>query len=507
MNRRDFMAQLAFAGMGITFGGCGLPDKTVSFFNRSEDNPNILIIVTDDQGYADLSAYAHAADDVNTPNMDRIAKEGTLMSRAYVSCPVCSPSRAGWNTGLYQQRWNPQAGWNPGLPVDVKTIAEYMKEAGYETCKIGKNDYGKNYHRTDVREHPLNHGYDEFLGFSSHAHDFFLLSEEIEKRTPDPHGHSAALGQLYHNNDKQSFEDGYTTEIFTDFAIDYVKQRKDQDKPFFMTLSYNAVHHLIHEVPKKYLDRFGVKEIPNYDPGKDNKNRYNAYYTKYSKVESINSEDMRKYYLANLNCLDDNIGRLLDVLDQQNLTEETLVIFFADNGGSPLTGACNQPLRGSKYIMFEGGIRVPFMIRWPGRIPAGEVYDHRLSTLDILPSCIKASGRDIPDDAVLDGYDFLEAVSKGTESSTAGKPAFWQFKDHWAVIDGDWKLVKTTDYTSRKPTHLIRQGPKPDANRPALFNLKDDIAEQNDLYSKNPEIVTRLTGLYQNWRKQCSQNS
>lgn len=303
--------------------------------------PNILAIVTDDQGYADLSAYRHAAADISTPNMDRIAAGGVLFTRGYVAAPVCSPSRAGWNTGCYSQRWDPQPGWNPGLPDDVKTLAEYLKSAGYVTGKVGKNDFGRGYNRQDVREYPLNHGYDEFFGFSSHAHDYYLLSEEAERKTPDRGGrHATGVGALFENRGRKSLESGYATEIFTDWAIRFLE--KHRAEPFLLHVSYNSVHHLIHEVPAKYLRKFGVKPIPNYDPATMGK--YFDYYEKYAQLGAINDEEMRKYYLANLNCLDDNIGRLLNALERQGLARNTLVIFSADNGGAPeaagTTGPC-----------------------------------------------------------------------------------------------------------------------------------------------------------------------
>jgi arylsulfatase A-like enzyme len=165
--------------------------------------PNFLVIVVDDQGYADLGAFGHHARDVHTPNMDRIAARGVLFTQAYTTAPVCSPSRAGWNTGLYQQRWDPESGWAPGMPGRIRNIARIMKSHGYATARFGKNDYGKGYHVQNTPEYPLNQGYNEFLGFSAHGHDYFLLSEDIEERTPDPLGHSEGY---------KSFDEGYTTD-------------------------------------------------------------------------------------------------------------------------------------------------------------------------------------------------------------------------------------------------------------------------------------------------------
>ncbi|MHC4996087.1 MAG: sulfatase family protein, partial [Planctomycetota bacterium] len=186
----------------------------------ASDRPNFLIIVTDDQGYADLSAYEHHAPDVHTPNIDRLAARGVLFTNAYVTAPVCSPSRAGWNTGLHQARWDPKSSFQCGHPDDAPNIAEIMKANGYATARFGKNDYGTNLNEQIGRQYPLNHGYDEFLGFVAHGHDFFLLSEEIEKQTPDPKGHSAVVGPLMHNRGSKEFTGGYLTSIFTDAAIE-----------------------------------------------------------------------------------------------------------------------------------------------------------------------------------------------------------------------------------------------------------------------------------------------
>lgn len=466
-----------------------LPESEVE---QSLERPNILIIVTDDQGYADLSAYDHSAEDIKTPGMDRIAEDGILFTQAYVTAPVCSPSRAGWNTGRYQQRWDARAGWSPGLPEDVDTIAEYLRAAGYVTGKVGKNDYGTGYHSLDPREYPLNHGFDEFLGFSSHAHDYFLLSQEIERRTPDPYGHSAALGTLLCNRTRVSYTEGYTTEIFTDWAINFLNRH--QEEPFFLTVSYNSVHHLIHEVPDPYLRKFDAKPIPNYDP--ETMGKYAAYYGKYNQLGVIGDEAMRRYYLANLNCLDDNVGRLLDTLDQLDLCDNTLLILFSDNGGSPLTAADNRPLRGSKYLLWEGGIRVPFIVRWPKRLPKGETYHHRVSTLDIVPTCLEAAGAVVP--GGLDGAGMLGAIGQGIPAPSADEPMFWRFQNQYAVRNRDWKLVKSNDTTDRQPSSRFLDGPA-SGDTPQLFNLEDDASEQHNLYGNHPDVVQQLEELYRRW--------
>lgn len=456
--------------------------------------PNILLIVVDDQGYADFSPFKNHDKTISTPNITRIGASGTVYTQAYVTAPVCSPSRAGILTGKNQFRWDKPASWGPGLPDDVKTIAEYLKEAGYETARIGKNDLGQNFHKNNVREYPLNHGYDEFLGFSAHAHDYWLNSQEIKDRTPDPYGTSALLGPLMHNMGEKSYEDGYLTDILTDESIDYIKRKRE--KPFFLTLSYNAVHHLIHEVPKKYLDKYNVKEIPNYDPdslvtfGKHEPGSYSAYYDKYSRVGAIQHKDLRNYYLANLNCLDDNIGRVLDELKTQNLTENTVVVFISDNGGSPLTGANNAPLTGGKYSLWEGGIRVPLSISWPNNIDAGKVETKYVSATDILPTLVNIAGGEITDTSV-DGIDLLKPEEN--------RLLVWKWQKTWAVRQGDWKLTNTKENHWKSEPSAQYIAPIVDNMELKLFNITKDPGERIDLAAKYPEKVKELETAYKNW--------
>lgn len=472
-----------------------------SFSEKKNTNkPNILLIVVDDLGYADFEPFENHDSKISTPNMARLGEEGVVYTNAYTTAPVCSPSRAGLNTGKYQFRWDEKASWNPGLPENVKTIAEYVKESGYTTARIGKNDYGINYHMNDVREYPNNHGYDEFLGFCAHAHDYWLLSDEIAKRTPDPLGNSAHLGPLMHNFGKKSYSEGYLTDIFTDEAIEYLKTKKD--KPFFLTLSYNSVHHLIHEVPQKYLDKYDVNPIANYNP--DNMNAfdkstpgsYQDYYDRHAVLGFIEDADMRKFYLANLNCLDDNIGRILNTIKEQDLKKETLILFISDNGGSPLTGANNTPLTAGKYTLWEGGIRVPMAICWPGKIKEGKVEANYVSATDILPTIAHAAGADYNND-VLDGVSLLDGK---TESN---RLLVWKWKSSWAVREGKWKLIYTkASKPNNKYTSLIIE-PVHKETGIKLFDLENDPAEKNNLASSNPQKAEELKLKYEDW---CQQN-
>ncbi|GAA3604668.1 sulfatase-like hydrolase/transferase [Flavivirga amylovorans] len=478
----------------MSFLGFSCNSNVKSSSKEEKKKPNILLIVVDDQGYADFSPFEKHDTSVSTPNISRLGKSGTVFTQAYVTAPVCSPSRAGILTGKNQFRWDKPASWGPGLPDNIKTIPEYLKEVGYETARIGKNDLGRNFHKNNVREYPLKHGYDEFLGFSAHAHDYWLHSNEIKERTPDPYGTSALLGPLMHNMGEKSYDEGYLTDILTNESIDYIKRKRET--PFFLTLSYNAVHHLIHEVPKKYLDKYNVREIPNYDPdsllayGKHKPGTYSAYYDKYSRVGAIQHKDLRNYYLANLNCLDDNIGRVLDALKEHGLDKNTVIVFISDNGGSPLTGANNSPLTGGKYSLWEGGIRVPMSISWPNKIETGKVETRYVSATDILPTLANIAGVEINDDAI-DGINLLKPE--------ANRLLVWKWQKTWAVRQGDWKLTnaKENHWKSEPSSQYI--APIVDNMELKLFNIAQDPGERMDLAEQHPEKVKTLEAAYKDW--------
>jgi arylsulfatase A-like enzyme len=411
--------------------------------------------------------------------------------------------------GRYQFRWDERASWNPGLPRTARTLAERLSRAGYATARFGKSDYGDGYHRFTAREYPLNHGYDRFLGFSAHAHDYWLLSEEMAERTPDPDGTSANLGPLMQDEGSwKSYEDGYTTRIFTDAAIDYVEGRAGKERPFFLTLSYNAVHHLIHEVPPAYLDEYDVDPIPPYDPSRgetsegEEPGSYSAYYEKYSRLGAITSEEMRRYYLANLSYLDDSIGRFLDALGREGLAENTLLVFLSDNGGSPLTSASNAPLTAGKYSLYEGGIRVLFAMRWPaGGLAAGTVHGRPISALDIVPTALAAAGIASSEKA-LDGVNLLPRLRGNAPAANAEpRTLLWRWQSTFAVRRGNWKLtnVGEPEYKGYPSDYYIE--PKYDTQEVRLFNLEGDPAEADDVADEHPQVVRRLMNRYEKWMR------
>jgi len=461
---------------------------------ENNQKPNIILIVVDDQGYADYEPFDNHDPQVVNPHISALARSGITFTQAYTTAPVCSPSRVGILTGKNQFRWDKNASWGPGLPDSVKTIAEYLHDSGYATARIGKSDLGRNFHKYNVREYPLEHGYDEFLGFSAHAHDYWLLSKDIRDRTKDPKGTSAVLGPLMHNDGEKSYEEGYLTDILTDEGIRYIE--KERIKPFFLTLAYSAVHHLIHEVPQKYLDKYNVLPIANYDPdsllayGKHEAGTYLAYYDKYSRHGAIKDADMRNYYLANLNCLDDNIGRIMSAIKKKNIEKETLIIYISDNGGSPLTGANNTPLTGGKYSLWEGGIRVPMSMSWPGRIESNQTQDEYVSATDILPTISAAAGIKLTD-STIDGIDLLQPDDD--------RLLVWKWQKTWAVRRGDWKLTNSNENHWKGTPNSLYIKPISDELTLKLFDLSKDPGEREDLANKYPQRVADLRNAYEKW--------
>lgn len=475
--------------------------------------PNILLIIADDHGYADLGAYAHARPDIKTltPNLDRIAQGGALFTQGYCAGPVCSPARAGLITGRYPHEWDASGGWTPGLPLNAPTVAEYLHDAGYATAMLGKSDYGKGFFSITTREHPLKHGFDSFFGFSAHAHDYYLHSQDIASRTtPGPNDGSAHLGPFISNNAWEAIPDGkWLPEELTDRALGYI-QTHATGQPFFLNLCYNSVHSLIHQVPQAYLDAEGLPRLPDYDPAlatAANPKDYTTYYQVYSRpnrgvagdsARQISDADMRRYYRAHLRAFDAQIGRVLDGLQAAGLAENTLVVYLSDNGGEALTGANNLPLAGCKYNVYEGGIRVPFMIRWPGRIPAGISYPHVVSSLDLAPTFLEAAR--VEEAPNLRGHPLLKPLREQREVVAGGRTLFWRFNEHWAVRHGDWKLVFSNKGESNH-TSQIRFNTAA-LNKVALFDLANDPGETTDLADDPAHAAkrTELQALYSAWQ-------
>ncbi|MEW6211032.1 MAG: sulfatase-like hydrolase/transferase, partial [Acidobacteriota bacterium] len=325
--------------------------------------PNILLIVADDLGYADLGVQG--CKDIPTPNIDSIARGGVRFTNGYVSCPVCSPTRAGLMTGRYQQRFghefNPgpaaQAEEDFGLPLSEVTLAYRLKALGYATGMFGKWHIG---YKPEM--HPMRRGFDEFFGFLGGAHSYINPNE----RRANP---------ILRGNEVIS-ERSYLTEAFAREAVSFIERHHNES--FFLYLPFNAVHAPM-QATEKYRSRFA----------------------------SI-TDERRRTFAAMLSAMDDAVGQVLARLRELKLEENTLIFFISDNGGPTLqTTSRNDPLRGYKGQVLEGGIRIPFLIQWKGRVPAGKVYDRPVISLDIHPTALAAAGGKITGELKLDGRNLL----------------------------------------------------------------------------------------------------
>jgi arylsulfatase A-like enzyme len=430
LGRRDFLTLLGF-GAATAFAR----DLVAEVKAAGAKKPNIILVLADDLGYADLSI--HGCKDIPTPNIDSIGRDGVRFTNAYVSCPVCSPTRAGIMTGRYQERfghwYNPgppaQSGTDVGLPLTEITIADLLKRAEYKTGLVGKWHLG-----LDPKFHPMQRGFDEYFGFLHGSHSY-------TKPKGDP------LNLILRGTEPVD-EKEYLTEALKREAVGFI-ERQGLD-PFFLYFAPNAVHTPM-EAPRKYLDRF-----PNI------------------------ADPKRKTYAAMLGALDDAVGAVIETVRRKGIEDNTLVIFLSDNGGPPQANAsCNAPLSGAKGTVQEGGIRVPFMMKWPDQVSRGKVYDRPIISLDILATCLVAAHGETPKDRVVDSVDLLPYVH-----GKAGSPheaLFWKFHQNAAIRKGKWKLIRNDDGTSR------------------LYNLSNDIAEEHDLAADKPERVKKMADMLRNW--------
>ena len=396
--------------------------------------PNIVVIVSDDAGYADFSFQG--SEQIETPRIDSIASEGVRFLQGYVSASVCSPSRAGLLTGRYQQRFGHEHNFPPssedhvGLPLSERTLADALKPAGYRTIAMGKWHLGYG-----PELHPNERGFDEFYGFLQGA------------RSYRPH-EGTPRNRLQHNGDfvEESFD--YMTDHLGQQAARYIE--RFQNEPFFLYLSFNAVHTPMHAL------KDDLKRVRNEKNAK------------------------RKKLVAMTLALDRAVGHVLDALERHGLEEDTLLVFVNDNGGATNNGSINAPLRGTKGTPFEGGIRVPYLMRWAGTLPSGREYEPPVSTLDIFATALAAAREEKPVEKPLDGVDLIPWIA-GDHEGLPHEALFWRRKRSHAVRVEDWKLV----------VHKREE--------PLLFDLSEDPAEQYDLASEKPEVVARLQKRYRSW--------
>jgi len=399
--------------------------------------PNIVIFLADDLGYADLGCQG--CKDIPTPNIDSLAKNGIRCTNGYANHPVCSPSRAALLSGRYQQRFGFEYNSGPerfasplfGLPRDEMTLAERLKAVGYATGMVGKWHVG---FKEGLRPHER--GFDFHFGFLSGAHTYL----------PDRKDNDPLL-----RNGKVVQEKEYLTDAFAREAVAFIDRSKD--KPFFLYVAFNAVHAPL-QATSAYEKRFpAIKDAK------------------------------RKTYAGMLAAMDDAVGKILAKLRELKLEQDTLVAFYSDNGGpTAQTTSRNDPLRGFKGQMYEGGIRVPFLLQWKGRLPAGIVYEPMVAGFDLHATALAAAGVPLPKEKPLDGVDLVPYL-KGEKKGQPRETLFWRAGAQHAARVGDWKLVSV----------------RGDAQ---LFNLKDDIGEKTDLSAKRPEKLKELQAAYAAWDKQ-----
>lgn len=411
--------------------------------------PNILMILADDMGYGDLGCYGSLQ--IETPVLDELAASGIRCTDGYVCSSVCAPSRAGLLTGRHPQRFGFEHNLNRnfptlpeqlGVPVDQKTIADHLKNIGYRTSLIGKWHAGS----AVPGMLPNAKGFDYFFGMHSGSHNYF----------PTP-----KKNKLFRNQEPVTKIDyPYLTDWFTHEAIG---QMSPGDHPFFCFLSYNTPHTPM-QAKEEDLKRFAHLK------GK-----------------------RRQTYAAMQWCMDQNIGKILDHLRAQNLLENTLIVFYSDNGGSVTAShACNAPLRGMKGSFLEGGIRVPFIFSWPKGLPSNEIYHQPFTSLDLLPTFIAAAGAPkLPErkkvgkkwQKVIDGKNLLPHL-RGEVATTPHERLYWRMTMRGSAIrEGDWKLLVNVH------------------TPPALYNLAEDVAEQQNLYHEMPEKVADLWGKLNQWEE------
>ena len=431
--------------------------------------PNVILIVSDDQGYPDLGCMGSKP--LSTPNLDKLAAGGVRGTSFYVTWPACTPSRGSILTGRYPQRnglydmvrndlvnfghrydaeeYAVSPEMTLGLDVREVTLGDMLRKAGYATGCVGKWDMGQ-----AKRYLPLQRGFDFCYGHGNNGIDYY---------THERYG----VPSLFRGNVRTEEDKGrYVTEVFRREALRFVNEQAGR-KPFFLYLAFNAPHGAssfgegTEEGKKKVSEGVQAPE------------KYVAMYR-----GKVKDEKLARYCGA-VTCMDEAIGAVVDAVEKAGQTSNTIFLFLSDNGGSGNGG--NAPLKGSKGTMWEGGLRVPFIARWPGKVPAGKVTDEFLTSLELVPTLLAAAGAQGPEGVKLDGFDMLP-VLRGEVKSPRSE-MFWQRRGDKAVRFENWKWVESE-----------KGG--------GLYNLSSDIGEKEDLSGAKPEVAKRLQDKFAAWRKE-----
>ena len=433
---------------------------------QAAERPNILLIVSDDQGWPDLGCIGTKP--IKTPNLDKLAAGGVRLTNYYVTWPACTPSRGSILTGrhplrngLYDMIRNDMVNYGHrytereyatspemtlGLDVRERTLGDMLGSAGYRCGMVGKWDMGQS-----RRFLPLQRGFDFFYGIGNNGIDYY---------THERYG----IHSMFAGNERAKTDQGiYATDLFEREALRFI--RESGEEPWFLYLCFNAPHGASSfagdegkrgvgvQAPQQFIDEFAQSNL---------------------------SEPLKRYYAA-VTCMDAAIGRIMNEIVRQKELDNTLIIVQSDNGGSGNGG--NAPLRGGKGTLWEGGLRVPCIVSWPARLPAGQVTDELLTSLELLPTLAAASDAQPPKDAILDGYDMLPVLAAREPSPR--KQMFWEFRGQKAARMANYKWIESDK-----------------AN--GLYDLADDIGEQHDLSSSKPELVAEIRSQWEAWRSEMA---
>ncbi len=424
-----------------------------SFNALAAEKPNIIVFMADDMGYAD--AGFTGSQDILTPNLDKLAASGVVFRQGYANHPFCGPTRAALLSGLYQHRFgfetNPA--YDPansimGIDPDVPLFPKRLQKVGYVTGCVGKWHLG-----AADPFHPNNRGFDYFYGFLGGGHDYFRidLTEPVKE----------AYLQALIRNDKPATFDGYLTTALSRDAANFVENNKD--KPFFLYVAYNAPHGPL-QAPAEDIERY--KHI---------------------------SDMKRRVYAAMVDVMDRGIGEVISAVDRNGLRDNTLIFFLSDNGGPQASkqkpgkwnGSSNEPFRGGKGDLYDGGVHVPFIASWPARIPAGTTFEAPVISIDISRTAVAVAGASPGGKHAMEGVNLIPFVT-GEKSGVPHEALYWRSGPKWSVLAADGtKHVRETDGKS-----------------PQLFFLPDDVAEANDLVASQPERARELRDQWESWNAQ-----
>lgn len=408
--------------------------------------PNVVIILADDLGFSDVGFHKS---EIQTPNLDALARQSSEIERFY-SFPVCSPTRSALMTGRSPMRlglgYTVIRPWSDyGLPVQEHTIAESFRNAGYETAMAGKWHLGHGARKFFPSARGFDHSYGHFNG----AIDYFT--------------HVRDGGLDWHRNGKTVEEEGYSTELIGAEAARRIRQR-NRAKPLFLYVPFNAPHSPL-QAPPALIDKYAAIK-----------------------------DEKRRTFAAMVDAMDTQVGRILKALDEEKIASNTIVFFFSDNGGPTNLGATNRPLRGAKGSTFEGGTRVPALIRWPGKVAAGKMVPQVMTVMDLFPTLAAAAGVKPGNTLPFDGKNMWPVIS-GSAKPFAREDLFFSVEGgglYMAVHSGPWKLV---------------QHEQKGATQSMLFRIQEDLEEKNDVSAQHPDVVKALAAKIAAWRKVAPDHS